>query len=225
MVMSYEFPLAVAVVAIAWRLTKFDGTLDVFSVTGNVDLLAHFKLADYLINCSVNPIDAGFTSGCGFARYSQETTIKAESNDDWTFINWTENGDTVSTDVEYTFTVMGNRDLVANFGLISGVEIFDGNKAIPDNYYLSNAYPNPFNPESNFQFGLPEESIVKLIIFDISGQIVETVLNNSTLAAGNYVNHFYAARLTSGVYFYLINANSNLSKRSFKKSGKLILLK
>ncbi|MCP5061507.1 MAG: T9SS type A sorting domain-containing protein, partial [Ignavibacteriae bacterium] len=171
------------------------------------------------------PIDGGFTSGCGFSRYNQEITITAEAYENREFKNWTENGEEVSTDAQYTFNVISNRNLVANFDRINGVEKMDGSDIIPQNYYISNAYPNPFNPETSFQFGLPEESFVKLIIFDISGQVVETVLDNSLVQAGNYINHFNAVNLPSGIYLFLINTNSAISDRSFKKSGKLLLLK
>ena len=196
-----------------------------FSVTENNSFVAHFARTDFNITCSAFPIDGGFTSGCGFSRYNQEITITAEAYNDWEFKNWTENGNEVSTDAQYTFNVFASRNLVANFDKINGIEKMDGYDIIPQNYYISNAYPNPFNPETSFQFGLPEESFVKLIIFDISGQIVETVLDNSLVQAGNYVNHFNAANLPSGIYIYLINANSAVTDKSFKKSGKLLLLK
>jgi hypothetical protein len=195
-----------------------------FTVTGDSSFIANFKRADLIVNCLAEPSDAGFTSGCGFASYNEEITVVAEANANWKFKNWTENGTIVSTDSQYTFQVLKNTDLVAHFDFLSGIAK-DNGKAIPDNYYLTNAYPNPFNPSTSFQFGLPEESFVKLIIFDISGQVVETILNGSVLPAGNYINHFIADNLTSGIYIYLLNANSTLSDRNFKKSGKLMLLK
>ncbi|MEE9432072.1 MAG: T9SS type A sorting domain-containing protein, partial [Melioribacteraceae bacterium] len=196
-----------------------------FEVSGNANYVCHFKRADFIINCSSEPLNAGFTSGCGFARYLDEITVKAEANSNWGFRYWKENGDSVSADAEYTFTVSENRSIVAFFSLINGVENLNGNNIIPDNYFLSNAYPNPFNPETSFQFGLPEESYVTLMIYNIAGQVVETVLNNSLVQAGNYVNHFYASDYPSGIYIYLINANSTISEKNFKKSGKLLLLK
>ncbi len=196
-----------------------------FQVTESGDFIANFKLADYTINCSANPSNAGFTTGCGFARYGQEITVVAEANSGWEFKNWTENGVEISTEAQFSFTVEGDRDLVANFDLIDGIEEFEGENAIPDDYFLSNAYPNPFNPETTLRFGLPEESTVKIMIFDISGQIVRTILNNSVMPAGNYVNRFYANNLTSGIYFYIISAQSNISERNYNKSGKLLLLK
>ncbi|MCB9250739.1 MAG: hypothetical protein H6613_20470 [Ignavibacteriales bacterium] len=88
-----------------------------FTVVSSLNLVAKFKLTDYNINCSSYPTDAGFTSGCGIARYNQEITVSAEPNNGWKFIRWTENEVEVSTEANYTFNVKKNRNLVAVFDL------------------------------------------------------------------------------------------------------------
>ncbi|MFZ1290657.1 MAG: T9SS type A sorting domain-containing protein, partial [Melioribacteraceae bacterium] len=196
----------------------------IFTVNSTESLIANFKLADYLINCSSEPSEAGFTSGCGIARYNQTMIVKAEPNNGWKFLNWTENGDTVSTEIDYEFTVKKSRNIIANFGLVTGIQMDESN-IIPENFYLSNAYPNPFNPETNIKFGLPEQSTVNLIIVDVTGRVVETVIDNIFLPAGNYTNHINGSNLASGIYFFVITAQSNISDRNFRKSGKFILLK
>ncbi len=215
-----------------WKFVKWTSngnevskdTAYTFTVTGDSSFVAHFKKADLIVNCYAEPSNAGFTSGCGFAIYNEEITVAAQANSGWKFKNWTKNGTVVSTDSQYTFTVLANTELIAHFDIINGIAKANG-KAIPDNYYVSNAYPNPFNPSTSFQFGLPEESYVRLIIIDLSGQVVETIVKGSVLSAGNYINHFVADNLTSGIYLYLLSANSTISDKSFKKSGKLMLLK
>ncbi len=196
-----------------------------FVATGSENYVANFELVKLNIECSVNPSDAGTTNGCGTVLFNSEITITAEANSDWIFTHWSEGDDTVSTNAEYIFTAQSSRNLVANFSLISGIEKSDNSETIPQDYYLSNAYPNPFNPETTIKFGIPEESNVSFIVFDITGQIVETVLDNTIVQAGNYVNHFYANDLSSGIYLYLLNANSTVSAKSFKKTGKVLLLK
>ena len=88
-----------------------------FTVTGNRNLMANFTYVpqNYTISVSVNPLGAGTVSGAGTYQEGTSCTVTATPNQRYYFINWTENGNEVSTDESYTFTVTGNRALVANF--------------------------------------------------------------------------------------------------------------
>jgi Zn-dependent metalloprotease len=81
------------------------------------------------------------------------------------------------------------------------------NGAIPDEFILENAYPNPFNPVTKIPFGLPEDSNVKLEIYNLRGQIVATLVDGA-LPAGFHTARFDATSLPSGVYFYKIVAGN-----------------
>lgn len=76
---------------------------------------------------------------------------------------------------------------------------------IPMKYDLSQNYPNPFNPVTNIKFDLPQNSKVKLMIFDVLGRLV-SVLVDEKLSAGTYSYKFNGRNLSSGVYFYRIEA-------------------
>ena len=88
-----------------------------FTVTGNRTLVANFQALpqNYTINVSANPTNGGTVSGGGTYQQGQSCTVRATANTGYTFTNWTENGNVVSTNAQYTFTVTGNRTLVANF--------------------------------------------------------------------------------------------------------------
>ena len=86
-----------------------------FTVTGNRTLVANFTVQSYTISVSANPILGGTVSGGGSYQQGQSCTVHATANTGYTFTNWTENGNVVSTNANYTFTVTGNRTLVANF--------------------------------------------------------------------------------------------------------------
>jgi len=88
-----------------------------FTVTSNRNLVAHFDLEDYFITATANPTEGGTITGNGAYHYNQNCTLTATANEGYDFINWTENGNVVSNDAAYTFTVTGNRALVANFEL------------------------------------------------------------------------------------------------------------
>ncbi len=70
---------------------------------------------------------------------------------------------------------------------------------IPEGYVLEGNYPNPFNPATTIQFGLPEAAPVSLMVYDVTGRLVQ-VLVEDTLSEGVYEVHFEAGGLPSGVY-------------------------
>ncbi len=89
-----------------------------FNVNSNRVLVANFTILppnSYAINVSANPSDGGTVSGGGTYQQGQSCTIIATNNESHTFTNWTENGNVISTNNRYTFTVNANRTLVANF--------------------------------------------------------------------------------------------------------------
>ena len=86
-----------------------------FVVTGNRTLVAQFQAQSYTISTSANPVNGGTIAGAGNYNYGQSCTLSATAANGYTFTNWTENGSQLSTNANYTFTVTGNRTLVANF--------------------------------------------------------------------------------------------------------------
>ena len=88
----------------------------------------------------------------------------------------------------------------------------------PTNFVLQQNYPNPFNPSTQIKFSVPINSNVKVIVTDILGREVATLVNDN-LAAGNYSVNFDANGVSSGIYFYTIITDN------FKQSKKMVLLK
>ena len=86
-----------------------------FTVTGARNLVANFSQNTYTVTTSSNPANGGTTSGGGTFNYDQSCTVTASPASGYHFVNWTENGNEVSTLANYTFTVTGARSLVANF--------------------------------------------------------------------------------------------------------------
>ena len=76
---------------------------------------------------------------------------------------------------------------------------------VPVDYNLSQNYPNPFNPTTNISYTLPKTGNVKLVVFDILGREISTLVNG-VKTAGTHVVNFNASNLSSGVYFYRIEA-------------------
>jgi len=88
----------------------------------------------------------------------------------------------------------------------------------PTNFFLSQNYPNPFNPTTTINYSVPKSGFVTIKVYDVLGREVTTlVIENKPI--GNYSVQFNAAKLTSGVYYYRIQAGD------FVQTKKLILLK
>lgn len=87
----------------------------------------------------------------------------------------------------------------------------------PTSFVLS-AYPNPFNAQTTIVFDLPNASNVSLVLFDLLGREVETILNER-MNAGTHTINYSASELPSGVYFAQIDAGE------FHATQKLLLLK
>ncbi len=83
---------------------------------------------------------------------------------------------------------------------------------IPDHYYLSEAYPNPFNSQTQIIFGLPFTSVVSLTVFDLSGRMVKILLNEQ-LHAGIHSTPFTASDLPSGLYVVRMATSVHLFSR------------
>ena len=85
--------------------------------TGTDEFTALSTVASYSISASVNPNGGGTVSGTGTYSYGDSCTVSATYNTGYDFVNWTEDGSTVSSSSSYTFTVSQARTLVANFEL------------------------------------------------------------------------------------------------------------
>ena len=88
-----------------------------FMVSGNRNLVANFQeqIQYYSIRLSANPTNGGTLTGGGSYQQGQTCTVNATPNTGFTFTNWTEGGNVVSTNASYTFIVDSNRNLIANF--------------------------------------------------------------------------------------------------------------
>ena len=100
--------------------------------------------------------------------------------------------------------------------MITGVKYEGGNT--PSRFALMQNYPNPFNPATTINYSIPKTSFVTIKVYDVLGKEITTLVNNEKLAGRYYIN-FNSSKLTSGVYFYRMQAGS------FIETKKLIVLK
>ncbi|MBP1691949.1 MAG: Por secretion system C-terminal sorting protein, partial [Bacteroidetes bacterium] len=89
---------------------------------------------------------------------------------------------------------------------------------VPSDYVLDQNFPNPFNPSTTIQYALPHATFVRLSVFNTLGQRV-AVLQDGVQEAGYHRAEFDGARVSSGVYYYRIEAGS------FTAMKKMMLVK
>ena len=96
---------------------------------------------------------------------------------------------------------------------------------IPTVFSLEQNYPNPFNPQTTIKYGIPNESIVKIEIFNMLGQKVDELLNE-VQSAHYYEVVWNGKNVSSGMYFYKIEAiDLTGQKNKFTSIKKMILMK
>jgi subtilisin family serine protease len=94
----------------------------------------------------------------------------------------------------------------------------DVSLTVPESFTLKQNFPNPFNPSTSISYQLSAASYVTLKVFDVLGREVATLVNGKK-EAGNYELKFNASNLSSGIYYYTLQAGT------FKQTNKLVLLK
>ena len=90
--------------------------------------------------------------------------------------------------------------------------------SLPVNFSLEQNYPNPFNPSTKISYSISDQSYVSLKVLDILGREISTLVNKNQ-PTGNYEVEFNASDLTSGIYFYRIQAGD------FVETKKMVLMK
>jgi hypothetical protein len=100
---------------------------------------------------------------------------------------------------------------------------WETDEKIPKTFSLSNNYPNPFNSQTTIEYALPKESKVKIVIYNVLGQRVKTLLDQREPLGYKRVvwdgKNQNGETISSGIYFYRIEAEG------FVQSKKMLLLK
>ena len=99
----------------------------------------------------------------------------------------------------------------------------NNNRVMPDQYILHQSYPNPFNPITTLRYQLPENTFVNIIIYDMLGKEVKTLINQTQDAGYKSViwnaTNNYGKPVSAGIYLYQIQAGE------YMQTKKMVLLK
>src|SRR5690606_36773150 len=137
-------------------------------------------------------------------------------------------GGGITTTTHYNYLL--NNSFVVNFGYTASIVTYCGGepcdtcvfKVVPGartgsldgcRYGIEQNYPNPFNPTTVIDFAVPELSNVDLKVYDVSGRLVMTLINNVKYDRGVHSVTFDAHNLASGMYFYRFKANNYIETK------------
>jgi len=157
--------------------------------------------------------------------------IERSSNGAWSKVGSVTGAGTSTTPQNYSFAdrglATGNYSYrLKQIDFNGNFEYFNLNNEVviglPVSYSLSQNYPNPFNPSTKINYDLPFDGKVSVKLFDMSGKEVSSLVNE-VKAAGYYTINFNATNLSSGIYFYTINADNN--GQNFVSTKKMMLVK
>lgn len=104
------------------------------------------------------------------------------------------------------------------FSIVDETTGINGNEILPEDFILHQNHPNPFNPSTVINYSIKNHCFVTLKVFDVLGRELRTLVKKEQ-SVGNYKVEFNASNLTSGIYFYRIQAGQ------FVVSKKMTLLK
>ncbi len=102
--------------------------------------------------------------------------------------------------------------------------VADRAKKLPKEYALHQNYPNPFNPATTIEFDLPRRSVVRLVVYNLLGQEVATLIDGRLMEAGYQRARFDASWMPSGVYLYRLSAEGADGK-AFVRVLKMMMLR
>ena len=147
--------------------------------------------------------------------YNESVQLEAVANSGFTFDYW---GGISGSVNPKNITMTQDKDVTAYFTPSSDVTCESNDIENIKSYRLNQNYPNPFNPETTISFQLPKLSYIKLAIYNLSGQLVETLLDGFH-TAGEYNVKWRPEGLANGIYLYRLKADNYIETR------KLILQK
>ncbi|MFC2093003.1 T9SS type A sorting domain-containing protein [Bacteroidota bacterium] len=210
----------------------FGGSFDGFSMFLITQIPLHISLSSFTSNVIKNNVELKWTTEreTNNRGFSVERSNTSDSTS-WNEIDFVNGSGNTNHTVNYTFTDRKLNTGKYNYRLkqidFNGSYNYHnlGNEVeigIPSKFSLSENYPNPFNPITKIDYELPVEGIVSIVIFDITGREIATLVKDKK-KAGYYTLEFDGSSIASGMYFYRIIADDSGEK--FIQTKKMLLIK
>lgn len=197
------------------------------TINGNLNLTAIYKTQFKLLIFSQYGTTFGgntFYDSAGNFTFRVNSKTVTSGGTTYYFRGWQGSGsgsytspDSTGADSAVTWSMnLGPIIESVRWSTTSGINSVSSN--IPKEFKLFNNYPNPFNPETFIRFDVAKKENVRIMIFDILGREITTLVNQ-VLEPGEYSYKWIASNIPSGVYFYAMNADS------YKAVKRMMILK
>ena len=179
------------------------------------------ELTSFTANVAGHRVNLNWQTATEVNNYGFEVERRPETGDrrpgSWEVLGFVKGSGNSSTEKSYSFTDNSAKAGVNLYRLkqidIDGRHTYSDQvevevQNIPKDFILSQNYPNPFNPATTIKYGLPADGEVQLAVYNMLGQEVATLVNE-TKEAGLYEVIFDASRFSSGVYFYKLQVTNS----------------
>jgi hypothetical protein len=166
-----------------------------------------YRCESYYQSCASTETVIGTTSSTSYTDFGVTITTQGSATDRYTY--------------RVTAVLSGSESGSTNSASVWGDGVQKRNKDkpfLPEAYFLSANYPNPFNPSTEIRFALPEAARVDLVVYDVLGREVARLVDG-TQEAGHHRAPFDASALPSGVYLYRLTAGD------FVETRRMVLMK
>ncbi|MEN8191408.1 MAG: T9SS type A sorting domain-containing protein [Bacteroidota bacterium] len=135
----------------------------------------------------------------------------------------------IESDITYTYRIHAiNRDSFSEYSdsasILMSVKDIEAAENLPKDFKLQQNYPNPFNPQTTISYAVKEDSNIKIIVYSLLGEKIATLIDESQ-NAGKYEIIWNAGNYPSGIYVYIMTAESTVTDHTFQNVKKMILLK
>ncbi len=183
------------------------------------------ELTSFTSNVSGSKVQLNWKTGTEINNTGFAIERKSEKTG-WNQIGFVKGSGNSTQPKEYSFKDLPSGDIKFQYrlkqidmnGQYTYSDLVNINLDVPVNYNLEQNFPNPFNPTTNIRFELPEATHVSIIVYNLLGQEIATLLN-ADMTSGYQSVTFDASRIASGTYIYRLQAGK------FSQVKKMTLIK
>ncbi len=204
----------------------FDDQTVFTTLTGSSDIPLPVELNSFTAAVNQNAVDLKWQTKTEVNNYGFNVERRINEGE-WDSITFIDGHGNSNSPKEYSYS---DKDLFAggskfqyrlkqvdNDGIFEYSDVVEV-EIVPIEFELSQNYPNPFNPSTTIRFSLPKQTQLKLNLYSMLGELVETIAEGN-YEVGNYKVTFNASNLPSGVYIYRIESSD------YVQTKKMLLLK
>lgn len=189
------------------------------------------ELTSLTANVAGNSVELNWTTATETNNQGFEILRSAQNDNDWQQIGFVPGFGTTTEPKSYSYTDQSVNSgkyyyrlkQIDYDGSFTYSDVAEVEVSLPIEFSLDQNYPNPFNPSTTIQFSLPVDAQVKISVYNLVGEKAAEVVSKE-FSAGIHKVYFDASVLTSGVYFYQLDATGNDGK-TFSSVKKMTVLK